>query len=953
MRLPGQVIILVFSPNRCDCSIIVPEHLANRTSMSQTIRSKAKAKAPAAAKGYLHSGTDAVSRPSIGAAPRFKTKKPPTKYRYDSSLSPALDWDMNPTREVASFLMACIDEAAALPAPHEFPQSRALCGADGTVLIEVVGLRDAVERLRRSQLPFLNWSGKAERLSFDVPTLPLFVHERLSTTAIIETLTAHRRKVPQATMFEMFADPQRPMAEQVRAFEHRDQWVNRMILGDSLVVMNSLLRFEGLGGQAQCIFIDPPYGVKFGSNFQPFVRKRDVAHGDDADMTREPEMVQAYRDTWELGLHSYLTYLRDRLLVARDLLTPSGSVFVQISDDNVHHVREVMDEIFGADHFVALIPFKKTAGQSSELIAGVADYLLWYARDITKIKYRQLYLQKMRGTTGSGEYSWVELSDGTRRRLTKQESDNLDLLPNGSKFLIPDNLTSNRPPGDFPVTYGGKVYRPKKGYWKTGDAGMKRLVAAGRIILQGETLRYVRYFADFPVSPIASFWEDTGARGWGEEKLYVVQTAGKVVERCILMTTDPGDLVVDPTCGSGTSAYVAEQWGRRWITIDTSRVPLALARQRLLTATFAWYRLRDEKSGPSSGFTYSRRQNRKGEEVGGIVPHVTLKSIANSEPPAEEVLVDRPDEDDRITRVPGPFVVEAYLPTPLSVDMAEMPISAIADEPGDHIARMIEVLRKSPILALPGNRRITMKSIRRPARTLSLSAEAMVDGDTGGGTARLDEAIDAAHEANTGGLPFSSQPVAILFGPADGPVSAKAVLDAAKEANTKNYRHLFVIGFQITADGRREIDAGEDALGLPATYVSATMDLQLGDLLKTQRSSQIFAVCGQPDVDVLPLPPVPDGDGTPRWQIKLRGLDVFDPVTMETDHRNGDDVPAWMLDTGWNGMVFHADQVFFPRTSAWEGLRRALKGTHDDSVWAHLPAKSRRRSRPTTTPRSR
>ena len=371
--------MLLASPSsRCDTRATI-RPLATRT-MTVTIRTKTKAKALARSQGIVHSGTEAVSRPAIGAAPRFKAKKPPTIYRFDSSLSPALDWDTNPSREVAAFLMACIEDAAALPAPHTFPAPRTLRGADNGILVEVTGLSDAVEHLRRLQTPFLNWSGKAERLSIDVPTLPLFVHERLSTTAIVETLTAHRRKVPQADMFAMFADPQRPMAEQVRAYEHRDQWVNRMILGDSLVVMNSLLRFEGLGGQVQCMFIDPPYGVKFGSNFQPFVRKRDVAHGDDADMTREPEMVQAYRDTWQLGLHSYLTYLRDRLVVTRDLLSPKRQVFVQISDENMHHVRAVMDEIFGNENFISIISFKKTSGQSSDLLAGVSDYIIWYAR---------------------------------------------------------------------------------------------------------------------------------------------------------------------------------------------------------------------------------------------------------------------------------------------------------------------------------------------------------------------------------------------------------------------------------------------------------------------------------------------------------------------------------------------------------------------------------------------
>ncbi len=344
-------------------------------------------------------------------------------YHYDLSIAPALDWDSNPARETAAFLLRCIEEAAGLPAPHEFPAPRELTGADGAALLRVGGLQDAVAALKRMQAPFLNWSGKAERQSFEVPTLPLFVHERLSTAAIVKTLEDHRKRPDQEEMDDLFGDPRMPLSRQVDAYQHRNKWVNRLILGDSLVVMNSLLRFEGLGGQVQMIYIDPPYGVKFGSNFQPFVRKRDVSNNDDADMTREPEMVQAYRDTWQLGLHSYLTYLRDRLLVARDLLTPSGSVFVQISDDNVHHVREVLDEVFGADNFVSIISFKKTTGAGSPAIgtvslASVGDFLLWYGRDRERLKYNQLYLGKSDDDGGVDQYVWIEEASGLRRRMS-------------------------------------------------------------------------------------------------------------------------------------------------------------------------------------------------------------------------------------------------------------------------------------------------------------------------------------------------------------------------------------------------------------------------------------------------------------------------------------------------------------------------------------------------------
>lgn len=889
--------------------------------------------APVETKGYVHADKDMAARPEVGAAPRFRAKKPPTTYRYDSSLSPALEWDSAPAREVGNFLLACIEDAAALPPPHLFPERRVLAGADGKALLEVAGLQDALARLKRMQAPFLDWSGKAERSGFDVPTLPLFVHERLSTAAIVKTLEDHRRRPNQSDMFGLFADPQRPLADQVRAFEHRDRWVNRMVLGDSLVVMNSLLRFEGMGGQVQMIFVDPPYGVKFGSNFQPFVRKRDVAHGDDANMTREPEMVQAYRDTWQIGLHSYLSYLRDRLLLARDLLAASGSVFVQISDDNLHHVREVLDEVFGAENFCKVLTFAKTTGLGTELPPDRCDYLLWYAKDRSRLKFRKVYRRKVLGEEGATQYDWLMNEDGIPRRLQEGETP-----PDGARLFHPGDMSAflTTPHLALPYNFRGTEVRPPANcQWKTHQEGLRRLDESGRLMLIGKTLRYVRYLDDFPVAEIPALWTDTGVSGFSEAKLYVVQTNTKVIERCMLMTTDPGDIVLDPTCGSGSTAWVAEKWGRRWITVDTSRVPLALARQRMLTATFPWFQLRDEKLGPSTGFVYTRKKNRKGAEVGGVVPHVTLGDIANNDTSDEVVLVDCPEEVSGITRVSGPFVVEATLPTPQAINSENETTLSTAEEPSDHVARLTEVLRRSPTLALTGGAKVTLKNIRRPGRSLSLSAEAMVEHDPSGGSVSLGAAVDAAHENSTGGLPFSSTPVAILFGPSDGPITGKAVRDAATEANVKGYRHLFAIGFGFTAEANKEIAGGEDALGLPATAVTITMDVLMGDLLRNQRSSQIFAVCGLPEIEVLPLTEDAE-DGTPRWQVKLLGLDVFDPVTMTTDHKDGNNVPAWMLDADWNGLAFHADQVFFPRTSAWENLRKALKGTHDDAVWAHL-----------------
>jgi adenine-specific DNA-methyltransferase len=443
---------------------------------------------------------------------------------------------------------------------------------------------------------------------------------------------------------------------------------------------------------------------------------------------------------------------------------------------------------------------------------------------------------------------------------------------------------------------------------------LKRLAENGRIIVEGESLRYIRFLDDFPVFPIANIWTDIGGiQNRSEGKLYVVQTAPLAIQRCLLMTTDPGDLVLDPTCGSGTTAYVAEQWGRRWITIDTSRVPLALARQRLLTATFPYYELKDSKLGPAGGFVYKRKQNRKGEEVGGIVPHITLGSIANDEPPDEEILVDRPETENNITRVTGPFTVEATIPTPIDWEERDEDTSDAAESVeayGSFIDRMLEVLRKSPVLQVGGGKMIMLKNVRPPAKTLSLSAEALVENST-----------DAS--------------VALVFGPENGAVSEQLVFEAAREAHAKSYAHLYVIGFAIQPNARKLIEECERAIGVPATYVQATPDLMMGDLLKNMRSSQIFSVCGLPEVTLRKVKSTQDAS-SPQYQVELLGLDVFDPATMETDHRQGNDVPAWLLDTDYNGLCFHVCQAFFPRTSAWESLKKALKGEYEEAIWAHL-----------------
>ena len=630
-------------------------------------------------------------------------------------------------------------------------------------------------------------------------------------------------------------------------------------------------------------------------------------------------MVQAYRDTWELGLHSYMTYLRDRLLLSRDLLAPGGSIFVQISDENLHHVRELMDEIFGPENYCGLIAFRTTGGQSSALISVSTDFLIWYAKDKESAKewFENPTVVKYGGNDASGQYSWVEPRDFSAppRRMTDEELANQDAISEGWRILRPDNLYGQGAPSDpaeYDFKFQGRVFKcPQNCHWKPGvkSGGMKRLAEAKRLMAVGNTLSYKRYVEDFPVYLIDNIWDDTAISGFARKKEYVVETSTKVIERCLQMTTRPGDLVIDPTCGSGTTAYVAEQWGRRWITIDTSRVPLALARQRQLTATFPYYQLQDETRGPAGGFVYRRKQNKRGEEIGGIIPHVMLSSIANNEAPKEVVLVDRPEEVGKVIRVSGPFAVEATIPAAISSEgsAGDGVQSQQAESHGSFVDRMLEVLRKSPVLQLGGKKTVTLKNIRRPAKTLSLSAEAIVSNG-------------------------EDKPVAILLGPENGAISESLVFQAAKEATAKNYVCLYVIGFAIQPNARELVEKCDKAVGIPAVYIQATPDLMMGDLLKHMRSSQIFSVCGLPEIKIQTKKEGKDV----RYQVELLGLDVFDPVTMEVDHRRGDDVPIWLLDTDYNDLCFHANQVFFPRTGAWDNLKRALKTDYEEGVWDHL-----------------
>ena len=852
---------------------------------------------------YRHT-QESVQRPDVGVEAQFAQKKPPRTYRYDSSLAPELFWDESADRAFAEWLLGMIAEAAEKGEDEVFAESQVWLGTEE----RFSSLSQCAARLRSLTKAFLNWSGKAERQQLSVPTLPLFVHERHSTQAILETLQSHKAR---GTTLDLFGDVDLDIADKLDAYEHKGPWTkgpwtNRLVLGDSLQVMNSLLEYEGMGGQVQVIYFDPPYGVKFGSNFQPFVRKNKVKHGPDNEMIREPEMVKAYRDTWELGLHSYLSYLRDRLTVAKELLSHDGSIIVQISDTNLHHVRELLDEVFGTENFIALIPFrKKTMPLGAAYLEQMQDFLLWYGRNPKQAKFNQPYYEQ--DVQGDFHWKWYELPDGARHSMSKEQMGNHSLLPDGARVF---RLVSMWPPtfsesGVFDVEFRGKAWPPAPGAcYPSSQTGMKSLVDANRIELEGKYLRYVLYLDDYKLAKMNAAWPDTiGARG----KSYVVQTSDEVVRRCLNMTTDPGDLVLDITCGSGTTAFVAEQLGRKWITCDTSRVPIALARQRLLTATFIWYRLKEPSKGPAGGFVYERKQNRRGEEIGGLVPRITLKTIANGEDPVVIRVVDRPEVNKKITRVCGPFTVEATIQAAMSMeeDAPEQAALPQSSSPRAYLDRMIEVLRQSKTLRLPGNVSLELGGVRPLADREFIHAEGI---------------------AKNGG----DKTIAIVFGPEDGAIGSEYVFNASMEAMQQGFQQLFVFGFAIQAKARELLDK----LKIPTTYVSVTPDVAMSDLLKTSKTSEIFSITGLPDVS---LEPAGKSDsGMPLYRVAIRGLDIFRPDTMETDEVSAENLPCWMLDTNYNGMAFYASQVFFPKTSAWNNLQKSLKGQFEDSVWEHL-----------------
>ena len=746
----------------------------------------------------------------------------------------------------------------------------------------------------RGRDPELYWLNKyqnddeeTERADLRVDIRSLYVHEDIQPEMLINRLYRLREEKSEGLrgQRELFgSEDMRTVVEDelervAEYYRHDMNWKNRLIQGDSLLVMNSLLKREGMAGKVQCIYMDPPYGIKYGSNWQMRLNSRDVKDSDE-NVSGEPEMIKAFRDTWELGIHSYLSYLRDRLVLARELLTQSGSVFVQISDENVHLVRNIMDEVFGSENFVSQIIYQKTTGAGSpgELAApaSVADYILWYAKSKEDVKYRKIFISKEYGGEGGDMYKYIELSTGERYSISEWEKINNSSFdyskrPAGSRVFRLSDLTSQTGADSirYPIIFNGKEYRitSTRG-WRTSKEGMDRLMALKRIEASQNTLGYVLYLDDFPVQNLSNLWTDTSSN-LGGNKLYVVQSGLKPIQRCLLITTDPGDLVLDPTCGSGTTAYVAEQWGRRWITMDTSRIALNIAKKRLSMAVYPYYELFDkETKNIRQGFVYKQ------------VPHITLKSLANNEPAETEILYDQPNEDKTRMRVSGPFTVETLQNFKITPPEALEQHQDESEENRLFTQRIFDHLQANGIRN--GDR--TQQAIFHGLETEAgpyLHAHGYYKDANG------EERLTYFH-----------------IGPKFGTVSKQAVTMALREFRSKNQTEgaswLVILGFSF------EDNINEKDYNLGTYQVSKVRmhdDLMQDGLLKKDRGAGSFITIGEPDIELLR-----EGD---NCHIEIRGLDIYDPIRDDVKARSVEDIAYWEMDDDYDGEQFICRSLHF------------------------------------------
>ncbi|MDO8591239.1 MAG: site-specific DNA-methyltransferase [bacterium] len=738
--------------------------------------------------------------------------------------------------------------------------------------------------------PYLSWAGKREGNEVNVRNLSLHIHERVDPLRIIKSFLKEKQNA-QMSLFDAF-DNKLGLGKAFEFYHHTQDWTNRLIAGDSLLVMNSLLKKEGMAGEVQMVYIDPPYGIKYNSNFQPFVNKRGVKDNNDSDIPAEPEMIKAFRDTWELGVHSYLTYLYDRLLLAKELLNESGSCFVQINEENLVHVREVMGEVFGQENYISTIITTKPSGIAVGIMPAAADFVIWFAKSKEKLKVRSLFDFDENGIY-ERDFYYYEDADGKEIKYEKNEKYDRHKKYFRLTKLIAAGYTSSC---DFPISFNGKNFNPARGHsWRTNKAGIEVLLQKDRIREKGLTIYYKEYLEDFGLVKLNNIWAKISA---ANEKIYVVQTNTKILERCILMATDPGDLVVDPTCGSGTTAFVAEQWGRRWITCDTSRVAIALAKQRLMTAYFDYYQLAHPNEGLSSGLLYKK------------VPHVTLSSIANNESLQEETLYDKPVIDKNKIRITGPFTTEAVPGLRVKpFDGSKQKVGTT----GKDLARTEETanqatwrdeLKTTGIRAI-GGKIINFSRIEPMAGTRFLHAEGEI-------------------------LEDGKQKKAIIsFGPDYGALEQRHSEEAINEARALSEKPDFLIfaAFHFDPEAAKDIDQA-DWKGVKILKAQMSVDLLTSDLRKNRSSNQSYWLIGQPDVEV-----VKNKDGT--YKVKVNGFDYYNPVTGEIDAGDTKRIAMWMLDTNYDEQSIMPEQVFFPLKDEkrdWTSLAKTLNGAVNEEV---------------------
>ena len=858
----------------------------------------------------------------------------------------------------------------------------------------------AYKRRNRDLDPQLVWRGKDEQdlSELVVAAPPLYIQEKVHPKVLIDDLMRQTQR-SEVDQLDLFGDFNGLPSENARTefYQHDQNWSNRMILGDSLQVMASLAEREGLRGKVQCIFMDPPYGIRFNSNFQWSTTSRDVRDGKVEHLTREPEQVKAFRDTWRDGIHSYLTYLRDRLTVARDLLTESGSIFVQIGEENVHLVRTLLDEVFGPNNFVSLITYRTSSGTTQQhAVKRISDYLIWYCRDKERIKFRRLLQEREIDT---GMYSQVEEEDGSRRPMTRAERQNTALLPKNSKAYTKLPVHSMASGDHSPRSCFGAVWRiPPMRSWRYAPDGFSRLLKASRIQPDKTALRAVYFHTDYPASEITNSWDDTGPE---VNKTYVVQTATSTVQRCVLMTTDPGDLVLDPTCGSGTSAYVAEEWGRRWITVDTSRVALALARARLMGARYPYYLLADSKEGQRKEAEASRlplaessaNHNVRQGFVYRRVPHITLRSIANN---AEvDVIWERFQSGldqlrDRLNRELGSQWEEWKVPRDAGSDWPEAVAAKHQQWWSDIRARQQEIDASIATHAdqeylydqpYENNQKVrvagpfTVESTS-PHRVLMAEDEESASGLPTAGPESEDchdftrvvldnlEKAGVQQVEKSGRLEFDSiQPwpgdwicaegvyrdrgaenaravrAGVFIGPEFGTVSRPDIVAAAREAREADFEVLVSCAFSYDAH-----TSELDRLGpIPILKARMNADLHMAGDLKSTGKGNLFVVFGEPDIEVLDV-------GSGQVQVKVNGVDVYHPNSGEIRSGGPDDIACWFVDTDYNEESFFVRQAYFlGGKDPYKALQATLKAEINKDTWATL---RRATSRPFDKPQS-